>query len=252
MDGEHIHICVVCQRHQYEREHVCEPCRGRLAWQPREITGLWQQLLDTEPEPDPWRQLGEISRRLGKWTHDPVTDAVPSGPVRRSTAAPVTGTRAPQPPIDLDGIDLVAPARTGTVHDPARLQTGHLSVPTVLDEWVRDIRDTRGLREHLPVPTVPELCAWLSRRTDWIADHHPAADEYAGEMSRLIAVMRGVLNLTTPRPVLCEGVACPRCGMRVLYRGETEYVECAGCGRLLRDDEYHEAVAEQAQAVRAA
>lgn len=245
--------CVICGLREVERAQACEGCRGRLAWQPREITRLWEMLLAGDLEDDAWAVFGDTSRRLGKWTYDPVSAALPAGPVVVRSGPPVTGTREPAAPIPLDRVDLTLPSRGGVVSDPYGDQTGHNPLASSLDSWVADWRGLRGLGEGPPASTVPALAAWLGEpvRIEWACDHHPAVDEYAGEMSRLIAVMRAVLGLNDPRPVLCEGVACPRCERRTLYRGD-EYVECAGCGRLFTEAEYHGVVGGQAREVRAA
>lgn len=168
------HRCVTClplnpaqdkPRH-YEREHVCEPCRLRLSSMLGELPDLCAMLPARFP---------------------------------RLTRPQINGSRirsTPQAsePINITPLDLDAPAdprkrelaaRIALGIDPeADYQEGDLSVATELDGWARDWLTYRT-SEHLPAPLVTSLCAWLSDRLEWACQHHPAVDEFAGDLLRI-------------------------------------------------------------------
>lgn len=124
------------------------------------------------------------------------------------------------------------------VFGPSGDQVGHLSVASILDSWVRDWRDVRGMDEGAPLPTVVTLARWLSVRLDWACGHHGAVDEFATEMSDLVRTLRRICGTTEVKPELLDA-ECSRCDQRAMYRlpGE-DRVECGGCGRRLTEDEY--------------
>lgn len=132
---------------------------------------------------------------------------------------------------DVDG-------ETKPVLGPAGDQVGHQSVLTLLDSWVRDWRDTRDMREHLPVPAGASLVSWLRTRLDWACDHHTAIDAFNQEMRDLRGALRKALGVSDTRPELLD-VPCRKCEWRSLAHlpGE-DRVECGHCGDLSTLDEY--------------
>ena len=172
----------------------------------------------------------------------------------RSSGQRVTGTPSHTLPLRVDVLDLTMPPHPGSVGvrmhgtwatqggDPD--QVGHLSTLTILDTWVRDWQHTRGQREHLPVPTVPNLTGWLTHRTDWACRYHPAIGEYATDMRHLRAVLHSAAG-HVDRPELVPG-RCPRCRWRALYRlpGD-DFIRCGNeqqCGRMMTPEEYDQAL----------
>lgn len=202
------HLCVICMRRAYERAQVCAADRSRLPHILADIVDLWRQL----PE------------------------ALPRG---QAAGQRVTGSREAPVPVSIDVVDLTAPARAGTVHDPLGDQIGYTAVASVLDQWARDFRDEMAFRQSLPEPTVPELARWLSDRLSWACDRHPAVDEFASEMVGQRGILRAILGLTDPEPDYCDGVVCKSCDRYALYR-DGKYVECGNCGLLYTEAEYHD------------
>lgn len=206
------HQCVICQRRPYMRAQVCDACRDRLPRTIAEIVELWKQLPDAMPRD-------------------------------QSNGQRVTGSREAPVPLNVDALDLALPARVPEASAEGRKhpedQVGHPAVASILDQWCRDWRDEMAFAQSLPVPTVPELARFLINRCDWAADRHPAVDEFASEMGRLRAVLRGVLGLIEPPAEFCDGVVCRKCDRYALYR-ESDYVECDHCGLLYSESEYEE------------
>jgi hypothetical protein len=228
--------CPICQRRPPDRPLVCEPDRAWLARVLREIPDLYAAL-------------------------DPA-----DGAMRSSGGPKVSGTTEAPVPVDLELVDLTAPARAGSLlphangamrqqssviprtktlelHAYAAVwsdQIGGLSVATTLDSWARDWREQRHRGETMPVPTVLVLAGWLGDRLGDACDSHPAVDEFAADMRDLHRRLRGALGLLGPWPELCDGVPCRCCDTRSLYRVPgSDYVECATCPELMTEDEYH-------------
>ncbi len=211
-------LCIICQKRQYERAQVCQADRTRLPHILTDIEELHAQL----------------PLALAK---------------QQSAGQRVTGSREAPVPISLDVVDLAAGARNGGLTEQAAKhpgdQIGQIAVASILDQWVRDWRDEMAFAQSLPVPTVPELARWLRDRCEWACDRHPAIDEFAAEMRKLRAVLRGQLGLIEPDPEFCNGVVCKACDHFALYRTiDGKYgVVCDECGMLYTDEEFTEWVA---------
>lgn len=218
--------CVICQQRPHERAQACEACRTRLGHTLANIHTLWTRLPEAfEPG--------------------------------RSKSQRVSGSRETPAPANLDAIDLSARARPGSRAPYVRGllgldddQIGHLSLATGLDAIARDWRDTLCPDHHLPAPTVPELITWLANRAEDACNRHPAIDEAVDELEGFRATLRGILGDFAPRPQLCKGVACKKCDLRALYRGE-QWITCGNCGLLYSHDEYHEWTRQLARSVSA-
>jgi hypothetical protein len=206
------HTCVICQKRPYMRAQACNPCRDRLPRTLADIADLHAQLP------------AAIERD-------------------QANAQRVTGSREAPVPVNIDAVDLSAHARNATATEEAKEhpedQIGQVAVASILDQWARDWRDEMAFAQSLPVPTVPELARFLANRCEWAADRHPAVDEFAAEMARLRAILRGVLGLSEPPAEFCDGVVCRKCDRYALYR-ESDYVECDHCGLLYSEAEYRE------------
>jgi len=235
-----------------DRPHACEPCRDWLAVLPGQIVALWARLGPDGAEPaGPWKVR---QRRGEKWVvedgYDPVASELPTGARgTRPYSDRVSGAAAETPvPVNLDDVDLSGRVRTSPLSSHARQwwvdQTGHLSVAMELDLIVRDWADQltadNGHLSRLPVPTVPELAAWLTNRLDWACEHYPGIGDDARTLTRLRGTLRGVLGETEPHPERM-GAPCPGCDLLTLVRrpGESK-VECGNddCRRILTAEEY--------------
>jgi len=167
----------------------------------------------------------------------PPAGILTAGPIPgRSNHTRVSGTPAPAVPIDIDLLDLTAPARART--EP---ETGLLSVATVLDAWVTDWRHQRGLRERRPDQHAAELAAWLTNRLPWATTNHPRIGQFAVDIGQLHNQVTRVLGLT--ELVHRLPAACPTCDRKALTRHNGhDRVECGSCGRIWTEDEYRRLV----------
>jgi hypothetical protein len=182
----------------------------------------------------------------GTFPSDPLAPLGGVAPINSRTKAPsVSGSRERPIPIPVTALDLKADARvpnpSGVGRDWPEDQIGNLSAATVLDQWVRDIRDTLWPDQHLPEATVDHLVAWLRNRLQDVCDRHPAVVEFAEEIRSLRGALRSAAGETEPQPERCDGVPCKRCDLMTLFR-EADDVTCVNpdCAAVLRGDEYLE------------
>ncbi|MBQ1047838.1 hypothetical protein KBX50_05115 [Micromonospora sp. C51] len=296
-------LCAVYRRdaapRPYERPQVDEACRHRLDNQINDVRNLFLRLANPEPAPVDDRRYARLDkgRPTGEYRlADPTAAVGGMAPTRgRSNQPNVSGSKEPGLPIDITTVDLLAPARIGSVRDtlvpatepepatvtgrrvvvgpdgpeieqveyqilakrpvldesgqqkmvPTGDQTGPISVATVLDEIVRDWRDALFPHEHLPVPTVPTLTAWLLNRSTTACDRHPAIADHAAEIRQIRGALYRALGEGEPLPQVMWGVLCRTDGCndvsQLVKRPESAYhVECDACGRLYTEQEYHE------------
>lgn len=184
---------------------------------------------------------------------DQVSYLLPAGGTSSpSRTGPVSGSKEPRLPIDVDEVDLLGPPRPLMPERDFRTEdeAGHDAVASVLDFWARDWREARGGLERLPEPFVPALAAWLLRRVDDAMDAHPAIDEFFHDVRRLRGALRSQLG-QVDIPEYKNGVPCPKCNTLALYRDNgSTWVECGSCAVMLKDTEYEAHVAALAAQVR--
>lgn len=212
------------------RPAVCDGCRAWLAAMVHELPGLAAELMVRGPYPD-------------DDPRDALALAMPAASIASQRGDRVTGSRERPGLLPANVIDLTAGPRYATVHDlppPHGDQVGEPSMITVLDEWARWLILHRAKCEHLPTPTVPDLCAWFEPRLDEACDDLEEIGNLADEVRHLRTAARAQLGLTGPDVDLKLGVACPKCDfVSTLYqRAGSDRVECTACPMLLTDDEY--------------
>jgi hypothetical protein len=269
-DEERTGNCVICTHRDAREGWVCDPCRGRLAGQLRDIPQLVEELRGEVPS-DFYQGEERIEEKA-----DHLVDldgelaavvrverlhvlGVNAGAIAGQSNAPrVQGSREAPVPISVDRTDLLSAARvlnlTKTYDkdtDQWRVpypedQIGHQPAAAILDGWCRDFAETR--RESAPEPTPAKQCRYLGDRLDWAFTDHAAVDEFAGEVSDLWHVLRRACGLTDPRPELVEGVPCKSvdCDLKTLMRipvsvyQQAEFIECSSCSRLYSLEEFDE------------
>lgn len=218
--------CVICSRRPADAGLTCRGCCTSLA-------GLLQEL------PELYALLTPLDDRQ---------DAMSAGPVRAVQTGPRVGGGSVEAaaPVDLTVLDLTAPSRMAARRLAARGalgldvdQVGDLSVPTILETWCRDWRDTLYPGSPLPGATVVEMCRWLADRVPEACRRHPGVDEFADELRSLRNRVRGVAGYSD-RPELVPG-RCPKCRLRTLHRlnGE-DWIRCGNegaCGSLWTPEE---------------
>ena len=195
---------------------------------------------------------GRVSGEV-RWS-DPAAAVLPAGAVasRVNATAGVSGTRDPLAPISLDAVDLTGPVRHATIHDPYRDQVGYVSAATVLDSWVRLLREELFPHERLPAATVWDLTDWLVAggavsRLEIACSRLAAVDEMTIELRDLLSALRSVAGETEPPPRRYLGVPCRGCNVVSQLVQEGDYVECERCQLLLNPDEFQQWMATAAQ-----
>lgn len=241
---------------------VCGPCRSRMHRDAFAVPRLHHD-LSVGDRFDVDRRLTDVLDDRGhptgqyRWA-DPIAALLPAGAVAARSGQPVvTGTRAYSTPIDIDTIDLTAPARHGAVPDEHGDQIGHLSAATLLDGWAHAFRVALFPTHSRPEPTVYALVRWLTHgaptsRLDTACTHYPAIAGFAAELRHLCAALRGAAGETEPARQVLWAVPCPGCNKVSQLVREADYIECDACGRLLTDTDYRTWAAETARKLRPA
>jgi hypothetical protein len=236
---------------------VCDGDRALLDRHLIEIANLHADLTNPEPVIVDQRRYerigvqylpkgaGKRTVSLGETWADPLAAVNGVSPISsRSKQPSVSGSRERPLPIPADLLDLKAPARQPNPTDAARArpedQIGRLSAATVLDQIVRDVRDTLHPGHHLPPATVDELVSWLRNRLGDICDQHPAVECIAADLRDLRGALRAAAGATDPLPEQCAGVPCRRCDLMTLFRQPGGDVHCVNpdCQAVLLEDEY--------------
>ena len=226
--------CVLCPTFGTRTRHVeqpagCPDCRLKLRAIPADIGDAYPLLADIlEPQrgkTDTRSRRADASIPLAVDPYDLTANHItPQGPIGRARLA-----------ANLD------------------LQIGHLPVAAVLSTWIRDWAELRDVGENY-TGTVYAMCRWLTERTDWAVDHHPAVDEYAAELADLRGVLLALVGRTEPdeRPQRLPGVPCVRCRHVTLLRRHDGTVECSwpDCRTVWRADEYDHLTKAAAYAAR--
>lgn len=204
------HLCRVCSIFgqtpvHYERAHVCYHCEARTA---RLLVSISDQWLLLDPTP-----AGGQGER-------------------------VTGSKEAPLAARVDVLDQLLPVGEHTA-EPIRAnigdQIGEAPAAAVLDaialEWV-GYRRRDGYREHRPVPTVPNLTAWLRDRLEWACTRLPdVIDSNAEEIRALngrLHALNGNTRSRDPEPV--PATPCKRCGQIALVRVEGTTL-CTNCSQ---------------------
>ncbi|MEU4218103.1 hypothetical protein [Actinoplanes sp. NPDC026623] len=227
---------------------VCAVCRRRLHRDVAAIGRLHHDLTTPEPVEGDQRLIevvGDDGTPTGerRWA-DPAAALLPVGAISARSGQPiVTGTRDPVTPVDLDTVDLTAPANHTTVQDPHHDQIGHISAATILDSWCHALHVAVFPLDRRPDATVAALVSWLTggwaeSRLDTACSQYPAVADLAGEIRRLCGAMRGAAGEIEPKPQVLWGVPCRRCNLASGLVRDEEYIECGNCQLLLTDAEY--------------
>jgi hypothetical protein len=255
--------CPTCARRDPHTPLLCDVCRSRLRSWLGDLPALFEELeertkelaepLDHRPYVATMVEMAEGSKKrvVRSWqvltmrAADQVAYLLPAGGTSSPSATgPVSGSKEPRLPIDVDEVDLLGPPRPLMPERAHRGpdEDGHDSIASTLDFWVEDWREARGGREGRPAPHVPALAAWLLRRVDDAMDSHFAIDEFFDQIRQIHGVLRGQLGQFDV-PDYKRGIPCPRCSMLTLvHHNGSQYVECGSCPAVLSFSEFEEHV----------
>ncbi|NIL62711.1 hypothetical protein [Salinispora arenicola] len=134
---------------------------------------------------------------------------------------------------------------------PAGDQIGDVPIAQVLDQEVRAWIDAGAPGGSFrPTPSIDGLVDWLITRLDWACDWYAGIDVFTDAVRQIRGRMMAALGDLDPEPERCEGVACSRCDLRMLFRRQdgSGDVECQNpdCLRVFTAVEYRELVAARA------
>lgn len=259
--------CPACGRRDPRIGLVCDPCYD---WYPTALAGIEERYAELPDALVPSAQVGD--RVSG--SQDPpaplnvdVADLLTR--VVRPAGVPVDATRDTMvPATDLAEVEtyqaefdpdrgehrwwrwkllerrpVVGPDGYPALR-PAGDQVGYVPVAQVLDSWAREWVERRGMREHLPVPTVPELVDWLTKRLAWACKAYEPIGDFAASLRQVRGWLMNVLGEFDPPPQACDGVQCKRCDRRELFvvpdgSGDRECGNEA-CRKIYTEEEFYD------------
>ncbi len=264
MDEEPTGNCPTCFRRDPRTPLICDVDRSKLRSWLGDIPALFeelQELADELAEPldhrpyvattvtrekqDDGTRIKVVTRTLTMRAADQVAYVLPAGASATSDRTdPVSGSKEPRLPIDVDHADLLGPVRTLMAERSRRSEdeVGFDSVASTLDFWVEDWRSDRQAGEGRPPATVPDLVRWLRDRLDDAMDHSLPIDEFFQDVRRL----HGALLVALHRfeiPDHKRGIPCPRCStLTLVHHNGSQYIECGSCPAVLSFTEFDEHV----------
>jgi hypothetical protein len=229
-------LCLLCSRETHDR--VCDSCRARLYHQLDELPDLLAEALTlTLAGPLRWR-YEYVGAHLGCANRITVVDTatLPAGPTGSPGRVRVSGSREDPTPVSVELLNLIGPGSVA-VSDPHRDQVGELPpavwAATVAEDWAEQLGHTP------PVGHLSALVAWLTDRLPWACDHIPDLEEFATELRQQHGALRHAAEQVEPRAEFCDGVDCPGCDARALWRQPgSGRVYCGLCPRVMTQDEY--------------
>ncbi len=231
-------ICVLCA-HYHPRTETHAPDRGQTC-----ATGRRRLEHDVMVLRSSYRRLVELQTADVTGAKDAASRKLPAAPVPAPSKQPmVSGSKARTIPLT-DVADLTAGAHPGGVHDPHHDQVGHHSVATLLNEWVDRWHEHFFSYQRRPEPTLEAMTGWLlGVRLELVADADAAIADFAQEIRDMQAVIRFHLGESPRRRAPMWGVPCPRCRLMSQLMLDPEDPdrrrECASCGKLMAESEYH-------------
>lgn len=233
-------ICVLCayyhphaDPHAPDRQQSCPVGRHRLEHELLGLRAAYLRLIETP-----------TSEQASKG--DALSLLLPAAPVPSPSKQPsVSGSKERQLIINADVLDLTAGAQGGVTSDPYGDQVGHLSVATVLNEWVGYWHERFYASETRPRADAVVMLGWIATvRLEYIADHDDAIADFAEEIRNVRSSLRRALGEVKPKPVPMWGITCPHCQLvsQLMLDPDDplEYRECANCGLLLSPTEYRQ------------
>lgn len=241
--------CVLCQvyhpkadKHAPDRNWTCERGRRRLRSDLESIRSMFVRIREEEAEVIGTRYTMDGAPR------DPLAVLMPmANTPGRSKNPSVSGSKEKQVPINVNVIDLTAPAnpqRPVDYMDPD--QIGHVGVADALYEWAASWQNmlTQGQGQLKPPLEAVKLIEWMNPRLEMVWDLDRGIWQFANMLLSIKSALRGALDENDPRPIVMWGVACRRCNsMSTLVLDPEDpdrYRECSleGCRLLMTEEEY--------------
>lgn len=222
--GEECHRpCAICSRHRVNVTDLqtCFDCATEVRRDLQRIVDLYATLPDYLGHPaairlDQRRGSGEPALPGG----DPLVLLGPGGDAGNRRRAYLAGL---DDAFDQDDRDA----------DPVSIA---YALASFEDDW-RKVRKEPAASDR---ETVAGASAYLHRRHDWAAQHHPDFVEYAAELAKLRRHLERVTR-TSDAPERVNAT-CLDCGERLQRkmtdRGFSDDANCPACGRIYTQQEY--------------
>lgn len=133
-----------------------------------------------------------------------------------SAGTPKDGSQGDERP--LPGGDLLvmlSDGSEGRSEPDALFQHDPESLTYMLGSWEDDWRHVRGEPAAPERATVANTADYLNQRLGWAAQHHPAFDEFAGQLGKTVSALEAGLRHGDR---VERGVPCRDCGERLIRR----------------------------------
>lgn len=239
-------FCVLCpvyhpssERHAPDRFQTCPYGRRRLERDRLAVLSMFNRLDGFPGEQIVDDRVGPDGR-----PRDMISLLLPMAVTPSASKKPsVSGSKERQLPINVQIVDLMAPATWGPLkqgHD----QVGVISVATMLAQWIERWQALYEPDSKFFAVYAGTLMNWIGYRLERFADHDPNIDMFAEGLLHLKSQLRTALGEQEPKPIVMWGVPCRRCDQvstLVLDPEDPDYYrECSDkdCGLLMTEDDY--------------
>lgn len=179
--------CIVCFRDLRDEVQTCINCLNRAR---NNLSAIMELAALGEERLDGWPAISAGTPKDGAQIHE-----------------------RPLPGGDL--LVMLSDGSEGRSEPDALFQQDPDSLTFMLGSWEDDWRQIRGEGAAPHKATITNTVAYLNERLGWAAQHHPAFDEFAGQLSKAVSALESGLR-TGDR--VERGVPCRECGERLIRR----------------------------------
>lgn len=179
--------CIVCFRDLRDEAQTCINCLNRAR---NNLSAIVELAALGEERLDGWPAVSPGSPRDGSRSHE-----------------------RPLPGGDL--LVMLSDGSEGRSEPDALFQDDPESLTYMLGSWEDDWRQIRGESAAPAKATIANTADYLNERLGWAAQHHPAFDEFATQLSKAVSALESGLRSGDR---VERGVPCRECGERLIRR----------------------------------
>jgi len=207
--------CIVCCRTLGDEIQTCINCLNRAR---NNLSAITELAALSEERLDGWPAISAGSPQDGAQIHE---RPLPGG----------------------DMLVMVSDGSEGRSEPDALFQQDPESLSYMLGSWEDDWRQIRGEAAAPHKATIANAADYLNRRLGWAAQHHPAFDEFAGQLGKAVSALEAGLRSGDR---VERGVPCSECGERLIRRAAAKR-DCAHTrkARLMASDQDETVVLRQ-------
>lgn len=182
-----LEACIICTRDLREELQTCINCLNRAR---NNLSAVVELAALAQERLDGWPAVSPGSPQDGSKTHE-----------------------RPLPGGDL--LVMLSDGSEGRSEPDALFQGDPESLTYMLGSWEDDWRHIRGESAAPHKATIANAVDYLNERLGWAAQHHPAFDEFAGQLGKAVSSLEAGLRSGDR---VEHGVPCRECGERLIRR----------------------------------